>query len=229
MNLYIDIDETICRTPSDLPAPQKYMQSVPIMDRIQEINRKYDSGYYITYWTARGAASGVDCRAITLQQLAAWGCKYHSIRFDKPSFDLMIDDKCCCADAYQWTASSQIKQRPSIVEKGWGHELIIANNPDYCGKILYFNKGGTFSMHYHMKKKESWYVAGGSFLFKYIDTTCAEIRTQTLESGDIVTNERGQPHQLICQEAGAIFEVSTHHEDSDSYRIFKGDSQKVSS
>ena len=25
---------------------------------------------------------------------------------------------------------------------------------------------------------------------------------------------------------GVVFEVSTHHEDSDSYRVFKGDTQK---
>jgi hypothetical protein len=43
-----------------------------------------------------------------------------------------------------------------------------------------------------------------------------------LNIGDVITNERGEPHQLIALEDGEIFEVSTKHFDSDSYRIFKG-------
>jgi quercetin dioxygenase-like cupin family protein len=46
-----------------------------------------------------------------------------------------------------------------------------------------------------------------------------------LEPGDVITNEIGEPHQVICIEEGDIFEVSTTHYDSDSYRVFKGDSQ----
>lgn len=46
-----------------------------------------------------------------------------------------------------------------------------------------------------------------------------------LNPGDTVTNEIGEPHQIICIEEGDIFEVSTHHVDSDSYRVMKGDSQ----
>ena len=34
-----------------------------------------------------------------------------------------------------------------------------------------------------------------------------------------------QPHQLEALDEGRIFEVSTHHEDSDSYRVLPGDSQ----
>ena len=41
------------------------------------------------------------------------------------------------------------------------------------------------------------------------------------------TNEIGEPHQIICEEEGDIFEVSTTHSDSDSYRVFKGDSQNT--
>ena len=28
------------------------------------------------------------------------------------------------------------------VPKGWGEEIIIANNKDYCGKVLVFNDSG---------------------------------------------------------------------------------------
>jgi hypothetical protein len=36
-----------------------------------------------------------------------------------------------------------------FVEKGWGHELIWVTNDKYCGKLLKFNKGAKFSMHFH--------------------------------------------------------------------------------
>lgn len=108
------------------------------------------------------------------------------------------------------------------VPKGWGFELIIHNDEEYCGKILHFHKNAKFSMHYHIKKKETWYVNSGSFIFSWIDTETAQKHTQTLNRGDVVTIPRGMPHQLEALEHGEIFEISTQHFDTDSYRIEKG-------
>jgi quercetin dioxygenase-like cupin family protein len=108
------------------------------------------------------------------------------------------------------------------IPKGWGHELIIVNNEEYCGKILVFKKGCKFSMHYHIKKQETWYANKGIFIFKWIDTDTAEIHEDVLELGDVVTIPRGMPHQLEAIEDGEIFEISTQHFDTDSYRIEKG-------
>ena len=36
--------------------------------------------------------------------------------------------------------------RLEVHPKGWGDELWITNNDKYCGKILQFNKGSSFSM-----------------------------------------------------------------------------------
>ena len=44
-----------------------------------------------------------------------------------------------------------------FVQKGWGHELIWATNDKYCGKLLKFNKGARFSMHFHAEKEETWF------------------------------------------------------------------------
>ncbi len=82
-------------------------------------------------------------------------------------------------------------------------------------------------MHYHLLKEETWYVASGRFRFRYIDTRDATLYETPLKVGDIVTNYVGQPHQIICEEEGDIYEVSTEHFDSDSYRVFKGDSQAM--
>jgi len=112
------------------------------------------------------------------------------------------------------------------VPKGWGEELIIENNDKYCGKLLIFKAGCKFSMHYHMIKDETWYVDKGEFIYRWIDTETAETHEQYLKVGDIVRQRPGQPHQLEAKTEGTIFEVSTTHSDSDSYRVWKGDSQK---
>jgi mannose-6-phosphate isomerase-like protein (cupin superfamily) len=122
-------------------------------------------------------------------------------------------------------------EKPTVCEgckvpKGWGEELIIENNDKYCGKLLIFKAGYKFSMHYHMIKDETWYVDKGEFIYRWIDTETAEVHEQHLKVGDIVRQRPGQPHQLEAKTEGTIFEVSTTHSDSDSYRVWKGDSQK---
>jgi hypothetical protein len=53
----------------------------------------YDQGNNIVYWTARGQTSKTDHTELTTIQLKEWGCKYHELKMDKPSFDILIDDK----------------------------------------------------------------------------------------------------------------------------------------
>jgi quercetin dioxygenase-like cupin family protein len=113
------------------------------------------------------------------------------------------------------------------VPKGWGHEVVFENNELYCGKLLCFKAGAKFSMHYHLIKDETWYVKEGTFIYRYIDTRNAEVGETTLREGDTVRQMPGQPHQLEALIDGVIFEVSTQHFDTDSYRVWKGDSQKT--
>ena len=113
-----------------------------------------------------------------------------------------------------------------IVPKGWGEELIIENNDMYCGKVLIFKSGCKFSMHYHMIKDETWYVEYGEFIYRWVDTETAELHENILHEGDVVRQRPGQPHQLEAITDGRIFEVSTHHENSDSYRVLPGDTQQ---
>ncbi len=117
-------------------------------------------------------------------------------------------------------------QLNGYVEKGWGHELIWATNDKYCGKLLKFNKGAKFSMHFHAEKDETWYVLSGKFEVKYIMTKDASQRSEILEQGSVWRNEPLEPHQLICLEEGTIIEVSTPDSVEDNYRVAPGDSQK---
>lgn len=113
-----------------------------------------------------------------------------------------------------------------FVDKGWGHELIWATNDKYCGKLLKFNTGAKFSMHFHAQKDETWYVLDGKFSVFYIDTTDATVHEAQLNAGEIWHNKPLLPHQIVCIEEGTIIEVSTPDSVEDNYRVAKGDSQK---
>ena len=112
------------------------------------------------------------------------------------------------------------------VEKGWGHEEIWATNDNYCGKLMHFNKGAKFSMHFHAVKDETWYVLSGDFEVRYINTKDATCESKVLKQGDTWHNPPLLPHQLICYSEGTIIEVSTPDSVEDNYRVLKGDSQK---
>lgn len=112
------------------------------------------------------------------------------------------------------------------VEKGWGHEEIWATNDKYCGKLMHFNAGSRFSMHFHAEKDETWYVLSGKFVVEVIDTTNAKQTDALLLAGDTWHNPPLVPHRLICIEEGTIIEVSTPDSVEDNYRVAPGDSQK---
>jgi len=112
------------------------------------------------------------------------------------------------------------------VEKGWGHEFIWVSNDQYCSKLMKFDTGKKFSMHFHAKKEETWYILDGQFEVRWIDTTDASEKSQSLLPGDVWHNEPLKPHRLICIEAGTIIEVSTADSVEDNYRVMKGDSQR---
>lgn len=114
--------------------------------------------------------------------------------------------------------------KPKIVQKGWGEEIWIHNDEEYCGKILrFFQAGNKFSLHYHVLKKESWYVSKGGFKYIQLDTETGIEHETIINVGTCITIERGMPHQLIAlEDMSEIFEVSTQHFDPDSYRIRVG-------
>jgi histidinol phosphatase-like enzyme len=87
--IFVDIDETICRTSED----RRYENSIPEKNNIEKINKLYDEGNTIVYWTARGSRKQLDWFELTKKQLDSWGAKYHELRTDKPYYDIFIDDK----------------------------------------------------------------------------------------------------------------------------------------
>ena len=89
MVIYVDIDNTICSQ-----EVEEYEKAVPWNDNIAKINKLYDEGHHITYYTARGSSTGINWYNLTKQQLDHWGCKYHKLSVGrKPDYDLLICDK----------------------------------------------------------------------------------------------------------------------------------------
>ena len=88
MKYVIDIDGTICEEVGEV------IGRTPYLDRIAQINKLYDEGHTIVYWTARGCHSGEDYTDLTKQQFLEWGVKYHDLQVgNKPHFDMYICDK----------------------------------------------------------------------------------------------------------------------------------------
>lgn len=97
MKYVIDIDGTICTS----VLTGNYEESIPISSHIDKINKLYDEGHQITYFTARGMGryggniflAEENFYEFTSNQLNEWRCKYHKLILGKPSGDYYIDDK----------------------------------------------------------------------------------------------------------------------------------------
>lgn len=97
MIIYVDIDDTICyRNNKTLD----YQDSIPYLERICKINKLYDEGHTIIYWTARGTLTQKNWFQITYDQLITWNAKFTELRMGKPVYDLFIDDKNINSETY---------------------------------------------------------------------------------------------------------------------------------
>ena len=78
--------------------------------------------------------------------------------------------------------------------------------------------------HYHKLKDEVFYVQSGRIIVRY--STADDINRSSekiLGPGDNFHVFRGLRHQMEAIEDTELFEFSTQHFDTDSYRIHKGD------
>ena len=51
--------------------------------------------------------------------------------------------------------------------KGWGYEEWVVNNDLYCGKKLVLFKNKKCSLHFHIKKDETFYIQKGVIYGRY--------------------------------------------------------------
>ena len=78
-NYLIDIDGTIT---DDVPneEPERMSVVIPYSDSVETLNRWYDEGHVITFFTSRTE----EHREITETWLNKWGYKYHGLLMGKP-------------------------------------------------------------------------------------------------------------------------------------------------
>lgn len=131
-----------------------------------------------------------------------------------------------------------------FIQKGWGYEKWIYNSSLYCGKLLFFDKGKRCSFHYHKEKHETFYLQSGRIVLyvKPLDELLPLLVAEAAHDGmypgsgliDMCERVELNPgdryvlppftvHQMFAEEDSELFEFSTEHFDSDSYRLQKGD------
>jgi hypothetical protein len=118
-------------------------------------------------------------------------------------------------------------QQLGKIDKGWGFEIIFANNDKYCGKLLVFERAGAkTSLVFHKEKRKSWFVNAGKFRVKYIDVATGEVKEAILEEGKTADFAELGPHQIEALTPNSIiFEVGTADYVEDRFRLAPGDSQ----
>ncbi len=107
---------------------------------------------------------------------------------------------------------SVLKMTIKEVEKQWGKEIWMANTEKYCGKKLILERGKRVSLHKHKNKDETFYIDEGRVLMELGD------ETKVMTKGDVVRIFPETLHRFTGLSDSTIIEISTHHEDEDSYR-----------
>ena len=117
------------------------------------------------------------------------------------------------------------------VDKGWGFEIVFANNDKYCGKLLVFERAGAkTSLVFHKDKAKSWFVNAGKFKVTFVDVTTGEMKEAVIDEGKTADFGPLGPHQVEALVAGSvIFEVGTADYIEDRFRLAPGDTQKSAS
>lgn len=103
--------------------------------------------------------------------------------------------------------------KPALHDKAWGREEWVVNTPDYCGKRLILNAGWQCSLHMHKIKDETFFVASG-----IVEMILGDERSY-LNAGESVHIPPGAYHRFRGITDAVLYEFSTHHEESDSYRL----------
>lgn len=99
------------------------------------------------------------------------------------------------------------------VPKLWGYEKWLENNDKYCCKLLSLKKGYQCSLHKHKIKDEMFFIMQGHVRLE------VGKKVMHMLPGSFVRITSGVLHRFRGIEDSIIIEVSTHHEDSDSYRV----------
>ena len=118
-----------------------------------------------------------------------------------------------------------------LVTKIWGSEEWLVNNELYCAKYLNLVNGYQCSLHYHKLKDETFYVLEGIVFLevgKRVEPCHSkqeimeDVRVHVLLKGEQFRLRPWTIHRFYAiTRIAKILEVSTTHQDEDSYRLVK--------
>ena len=155
-----DIDGTICQNTFG-----EYELAEPIEERIQFINKLFESGCEIIMFTARGSTTNIDWTDFTKKQLNEWGLKYSKLLLGKPYAEIFVDDKGIEANTFFDNKSKdfdnnyfaktarnfsilhsdkEIYAKINLLAKD------IANSFKSGGKLIFAGNGGSFADAQHI-------------------------------------------------------------------------------
>lgn len=112
MIIYVDIDNTLCTSVGHKNDYKKIKLCKPYPDQIKMINDLHEAGHFIVLYTNRTSY----CERETKRWLKKHKVKYDDLKFDKPGYDLLIDDK--TIPPFKYLTAKYIEQYRDYI-RGW--------------------------------------------------------------------------------------------------------------
>ena len=96
----------------------------------------------------------------------------------------------------------------SVGQRDWGVELLIAQTPEYIGKVLFMDAGKAGGLQFHAEKIETFYLFSGSAWVDY-DAGDGQLSRLAMSPGMSVHVPAGAPHRVTAISDSVFFECST--------------------
>lgn len=94
----------------------------------------------------------------------------------------------------------------------WGEELLIAESPQYIGKLMRMKAGAAGGLQYHVEKDETSFLLSG-LAWVYTDTGDGKLSRFKMTAGTSIHIPHGAVHKVEAIEDCVFFEASTPHFD----------------
>ena len=107
----------------------------------------------------------------------------------------------------------------NVVNHDWGKEIIWADYVSHGSKIMLFEKqSGKTPFYFNKTIEKTWFVNGGKFSIKWVDTKDGKMYKQELQEGSVFHVETLKPCSLECLTvSGSITESNSGRAENDVY------------
>jgi mannose-6-phosphate isomerase-like protein (cupin superfamily) len=95
-----------------------------------------------------------------------------------------------------------------VIEKPWGHELLIVCNDRYALKDIHMIKGTRSSLQSHVHKLETIFVISGVISLER-QAAGGEMQTEVFSAGQSYSIEPGTRHRVSVLQDARLIEAST--------------------